>query len=277
MTKLTNTFNENAMSPVETPKNKGGRPRNSAKRTYDGELKPLAQRIVLTKGGRPLSTPENHSAGRLQSMDRSSPVLISTGPRQRMTSHQIAVQQNRRERINHVIILKMQRLDARKKRQRFKQGAFIRAWSRIKDIEDPLLMSDDDKHPVKHTAEFVVDDTNANGDDDTHPNKRSKLTHRTTTMYTRGPAGLIPRKDEELADDLDDFGEEAMSIAAAIRRTRRRLERWELVDARREFGGDAYDANADGVWDEQENGNAQAEVVTKQEEESDEDGDVDME
>jgi Ino eighty subunit 1 len=266
------------MSPVETPKNKGGRPRNAAKRTYDGELKPLAQRIVLTKGGRPLSAPENQNAGRLQSMDRSSPALNNTGTRQRMTSHQLAVQQNRRDRVNHVIVRKMQRLDARKKRQRLKQGAFVRAWSRIKDIEDPLLVSDDE-YPLKHTAEMVADDTNINGDDDIHPNKRSKFAHRTTT-YTRGPIGLAPRRDEELADGVDDFGEEAMSIAAAIRRTKRRLERWELVDARHEFGDDVTDADADAdgdeeVWDEEE-GDAPAEAGAEQEEESDEDGDGDI-
>jgi hypothetical protein len=235
--KINNILNTEHGSPVETPKNKGGRPKN-AKRTYDGELKPLAQRIVLTKGGRPLATPEN-----MQSLDHSSPVLApTTGPRPRMTSHQIAVQQNRKDRVNHLIERKLQRLDRKKRRQRLKQGAIARAWNRIKDIEDPLLMSDDEERPLKHTAVDVYDEEGnvvkrEDDDDHAHPSKRAKLDKSRGALangnVSRGPAGLIPRREEQMGDEADDFGEEAMAIAAAIRRTKRRLERWQMDEDRR--------------------------------------------
>ncbi|KAA8894905.1 hypothetical protein FN846DRAFT_371004 [Sphaerosporella brunnea] len=251
MIKINNMLNVEQGSPVEPPKNRGGRPKNSSKRTYDGELKPLAQRIVLTKGGRPLSTPE--SVGRVQSFDRSSPVLPSTGPRPRMTSHQIAVQQNRNDRINHVIERKLQRLDRKKRRLRLKQGTIVRAWNRIKDLEDPLLMSDDEERPLKHVPPDHDEEGNPvkreDEDDHHHPTKRTKTDKAqklANGTYSRGPAGLIPRKEEENAGDEDDFGEEAMAFAAAIRRTARRLARWQKEDERRIAAGLALVDSANG-------------------------------
>jgi Ino eighty subunit 1 len=234
--KINNILNSEHGSPLETTKNKGGRPKN-AKRTYDGELKPLAQRIVLTKGGRPLATPEN-----MQSLDRMSPVLgPSSGPRPRMTSHQLAVQQNRKERINHLIERKLQRLDRKKRRLRLKQGAIARAWNRIKDIEDPLVLSDNEERPRKHAADEVYDEEGnvVQQEEEEHPIKRVKLDKGRggPANVSRPPAGLIPRKEEQMGDEHDDFGEEAMALAAAIRRTKRRLERWQLDENRRIAAG----------------------------------------
>jgi hypothetical protein len=236
--KMPNMLHGDTLSPADTPKNKGGRPRNSGKRTADGEMK-LGQRIIITKGGRPLAASEgaystvNRS---LLSADRSSPMVMERiGPRQRMTTHQMAVQQNRKDRVNHVIDRELRRLDKKKKASRMKQGSISRAWSRIKDLEEPLFMSDDDERPLKHSQHSIeVYDEEGNmvkredDDDRPHPAKRVKVdrSHKFANgSVSRGPAGLIPRKEEETGDD-DDFGEEAMSLAAAIRRTQRRLERW---------------------------------------------------
>lgn len=56
-----------------------------------------------------------------------------------------------------------------------------------------------------------------------HKQLTSRARYDNGTNY-RGCAGLIPRDNE-----LDDFGEEAIGFAAAIRRTQRRLERWEVI------------------------------------------------
>jgi len=244
LVKMPNILND-AVSPSDSPKPKRSRTGDSVKRTADGELKP-ALRIVLKKGGRPLATPDNVYASRAS--DRSSPVFERTGARQRMTSHQIAVQQNRKDRVHHVIDRKLRRIDRHRKKTRMKEGAISRAWRRIRDLEEPLWMSDDEEHPLRHTHHPEYDEhgnlvERKEEEEELHPHntKRTKVdkSHKAGMnglSYASGPAGLVPRKEEEMGED-DDFGEEAISIAAALRRTARRLERWEVVDSRRLAAG----------------------------------------
>lgn len=42
----------------------------------------------------------------------------------------------------------------------------------------------------------------------------------------RGPAGVVGVRGEEFVEGVDDFGEEQVSLAAAVRRCGRRVERW---------------------------------------------------
>jgi hypothetical protein len=75
--------------------------------------------------------------------------------------------------------------------------------------------------------------------DDQHSNKRgNKSSHgkHHGNFGSRGPAGLIPTLEEQMGD-ADDYGEEAISLAAALRRIRRRLERWQDQDRRRVEAG----------------------------------------
>lgn len=262
----------------EIPRNKGGRPK---KRMADGEIK-VQQRIILTKAGRPLVSHEGAYAtpsGKSLAVDRSSPMLERTHPRQRMTSHQLAVQQNRIDRVNHVINKKLQRLDHRKKKQRFKQGAMARAWNRIRELDEPLNMSDDDS-PLCGQSDFF-DDGGSIGEIE-HPVKRQKLDKSARSYgvsHKRGPAGLVPRKGEETGDpDEDDFGEECMSLAAAIRRTQRRMKRWEEMDKGRMSQGLALvNGFPTAEEDEMEVEHGDAEADGEAEGESDEDEDADLE
>jgi len=156
----------------------------------------------------------------------------------------------------------LKRLDRRNNKQRKRDGVLARTWKRIKDMEDPFANSDAEGGSIGDEgiwfdvdgnlklADTVVKDsttisTGDNGLDDgvrlnvieanaqlsstpSHSERRRGC-HKQLTLRAkyvngtnhRGCAGLVPRDDE-----LDDFGEEAVGFAAAIRRTQRRLERW---------------------------------------------------
>ncbi|KAI4102297.1 MAG: hypothetical protein L6R37_004489 [Teloschistes peruensis] len=194
------------------------------------------------------------------------------GPKPRpLTAHQVAVAENRRERAEHLINRKLRILDRKKRKQRRQEGVFVRTWSRIKHIEDPFVNSDEetashsnndfhssgmrfdedgnlilvgtepkDLYHAPADAErdelfkLNVIEANAvlNKRNQHHPPKYLNGTNR------RGCAGLVSRDDEE-----DDYGEETMAYAAAIRRTQRRLDRWEELDRLKAAG---YDVSRSG-------------------------------
>lgn len=225
-----------------------------------------------------------------------------------MTSHQMAVQQNRKDRVNHYIDVKLRTQDKRRKRSRHKQGAIARAWARVKDLEEPLYMSDDDSRPLKHHS-HTIDAMDAEGntihheeEEHMHPVKKQRLERSQKAIngtFSRGPAGLILRVEEE-GGDGDDFGEEALSLSASLRRTWRRLDRWNKDDPRLAVGlgvedvplqhqieaaeqEDRMEEDAEGDEDEEEEAvdtrrvEAQAEdEEDESDEDEDEDGDVIM-
>lgn len=237
----------------DTSRNKGGRPKGSTtKRTLDGELKAPQQRIILKSAGKVLGqsgSPDPHPKGT-----------------PRLTSHQQLVQQNRQERIQHIIDRKLQARDKQKRKQRIRTGAIARAWNRIKKYKDPLIPSDaEDNYDEPSEAADPSNNLDANGDP-LPPTKR----RRTEGRHLRkplGPAGLVPCEEETQCDDKDDFGEEALSLAAAIRRTKRRLERWEAQTKQAKPSAKLEDEDAEGEVEEEEeevpvqpgvvNGNAQ--------------------
>lgn len=277
VTKIAHIVNEGPDTPTSEPppKNKGGRPKGSGKRNADGEIKGTP-RIILRTGGKQLSssdTPGHLMAARSiqpsMSGDKGSPMMGSErGPKQRpLTSHQIAVQQNRKDRAEYMINRKLRSLDRKSMKIRLKEGAMVRCWRRIKNLEDPFDKSDDERDVriVRiHEAPAVVsgkesdamaEDGNPFGNTASIPGtlgedgvlieptpKKIKLEHNTphdshhrrSTNGTVLPsaAGLIPVEEEE-----DDYGEEASSLAAAVRRTTRRLDRWEQSDRQRAAQG----------------------------------------
>lgn len=179
-----------------------------------------------------------------------------------LTAHQAAVAENRKERADYIIDRKLKRLDRKNNRVRKREGTFARTWRRIKDMEDPFATSDGEAaigdegvtSGIRFDTEgnlilpdaFMKDTTSSiagdNGVDDRvrlnvieanaqlnsiprrgHKQLTSRAKYVNGTNY-RGCAGLVPKDSE-----LDDFGEEAIGFAAAIRRTQRRLERWEVT------------------------------------------------
>ncbi|KAK6362734.1 hypothetical protein TWF730_000190 [Orbilia blumenaviensis] len=147
-----------------------------------------------------------------------------------LTQHQLAVQEHRRRRVErqtHKLINSHYR---RGRRARYRDAILKRTWLRIKDMPDPFAKSDDEvdlEHPIVR-----IDETEEEMLEKEARRKRAKYNNGTSV---RGPAGLV-----RLDDEVDDFGEEAAGIAAALRRIRRRLPRWEDEErARKKRGPDA--------------------------------------
>ncbi|KAK6508942.1 hypothetical protein TWF481_003710 [Arthrobotrys musiformis] len=144
-----------------------------------------------------------------------------------LTQHQLAVQEHRRRRVErqtHKLINSHYR---RGRRARYRDGILKRTWLRIKDMPDPFAKSDDEvdlEHPLVR-----IDETEEEMLEKEARRKKAKYNNGTST---KGPAGLVP-----LDDEVDDFGEEAAGIAAALRRVRRRLPRWEEEDRARKKRG----------------------------------------
>ncbi|KAJ6259998.1 hypothetical protein Dda_5643 [Drechslerella dactyloides] len=134
-----------------------------------------------------------------------------------LTQHQLAVQEHRRRRVERQTGKMIESHYRRAKRARHKGSVIQRTWKRIKDMPDPFAKSDDEvdlEHPLVR-----IDETEAEMELKEARRRRCKYNNGTST---KGPAGLVP-----LDDESDDYGEEAAALAAALRRIRRRLPRWE--------------------------------------------------
>ncbi|KAL2760619.1 hypothetical protein ACRALDRAFT_1073605 [Sodiomyces alcalophilus JCM 7366] len=117
------------------------------------------------------------------------------------TAHQIAVERNRNERVEHTLDRGLRELHRKARRLRKQEGAVYRALRRVRELEDPFEDSDVEEEVQRHLAVGVVQDGGK--------------------FRTKGMAGLVQLKSEK-----DDFGEEPAAYAAALRRAVRRLERW---------------------------------------------------
>lgn len=121
------------------------------------------------------------------------------------TAHQLAVERNRSQRVEHILDRGLRRGRHRARKEHRDQGAILRALPRLAQMDNPFDDSEDEEVAAvlgKHSASVSSDG-----------NKR---------MRERGYGGLAQLKDEP-----DDFGEQVSSYAAAFRRTNRRLMRWE--------------------------------------------------
>jgi Ino eighty subunit 1 len=135
------------------------------------------------------------------------------------TAHQLAVERNRMQRIEYILDQGIRKSHHRSRKLRRSEGTVVRALKRLRQVEHPFADSEDEEEftrarsgshwlpPVNHA---VMD--NSHGD-------------KPFAFRERGYGGLCQLKSEE-----DDFGEEAASYAAAIRRSHRRLSRWEAMN-----------------------------------------------
>ncbi|KAI1398118.1 hypothetical protein F4819DRAFT_469499 [Hypoxylon fuscum] len=113
------------------------------------------------------------------------------------TAHQLAVERNRNQRVEHILGRGLRRQHHRARKIRRQEGSIIRAQRRLAAMKDPLIDSDEEEYMVSHREQKHV-------------------------FMDRGFGGLCQLNSEE-----DDFGEEFASYAAALRRADRRLRRWE--------------------------------------------------
>lgn len=111
-----------------------------------------------------------------------------------LTAHQLAVEANRNQRVNHILSRGLRKKHHAAKKVRKSEGAVYRALTRMRSKDDEFEDSEAEESLAKDPAPF----------------------------RERGFRGLMQLESEE-----DDYGEEAAAYAAALRRTTRRLERWE--------------------------------------------------
>ncbi|KAG6356182.1 hypothetical protein INS49_015569 [Diaporthe citri] len=131
------------------------------------------------------------------------------------TAHQIAVERNRSQRVEHILDRGIRKRHKKSRRLRKTDGAVIRAAKRVRQMEDPFEDSEGDENvsAMKHHL-LVGPSAFAPGVD--------PVTARKTSFRERGLGGLV-----SLVSEQDDFGEEMVAYSAALRRATRRLDRWE--------------------------------------------------
>lgn len=111
-----------------------------------------------------------------------------------LTAHQIAVEQNRNQRVNYILSRGLRKKHHQARKLRRKDGAFMRAQRRLDYVNEPYEDSEGEESLSQPKGRF----------------------------RDRGFAGLVQLETEE-----DDFGEEAAAYSAAFRRMGRRLDRWD--------------------------------------------------
>lgn len=126
------------------------------------------------------------------------------------TAHQIAVENNRKQRIEYLLSRGLHRKHHRSRKTRRTEGAIVRALRRLEEVEDPFENSEDESNLSFNRDLFTF----MLGAPQSMPTG--------TEFRERGFQGLVQLKSEP-----EDFGEEVSNYASAMRRACRRLNRWE--------------------------------------------------
>lgn len=117
------------------------------------------------------------------------------------TAHQLAVERNRSQRVEYILDKGLRRQHHKSRKLRRKEGAIYLAYKRLQAQVDPFEDSDNE---------------------DSRPRNLPKSDDKPTVFREAGLGGLCSLRAEP-----DDFGEEVSYYAAALRRSNRRLARWE--------------------------------------------------
>ncbi len=128
------------------------------------------------------------------------------------TAHQIAVENNRKQRIEYLLSRGMYRKYHRARKARRNEGAIIRALQRLDKVEDPFEDSENEDSLQFNRGLFSF-----------QPGAAQNMPTG-TPFRERGFFGLV-----QLSTETDDFGEQISSYAASVRRTCRRMNRWEAA------------------------------------------------
>jgi Ino eighty subunit 1 len=121
------------------------------------------------------------------------------------TAHQLAVERNRNQRVEYILDRGLRRKQHRARKIRRQDGSIYRAWKRVQEMQDPFENSDGEDGP----QQFSFSEDRGTGN----------------LFRGAGIGGLVLLKSED-----DDFGEQANTFAAAIRRAHRRLNRWDAYE-----------------------------------------------
>ncbi|CAK7233045.1 hypothetical protein SBRCBS47491_008474 [Sporothrix bragantina] len=126
------------------------------------------------------------------------------------TAHQIAVENNRKQRIEYLLSRGIHRKHHRARKTRRTEGAIVRALRRLEEVEDPFENSEDESNLEFNRGLFTF----MMGAPQSMPTGNA--------FRERGFHGIVQLKSEP-----EDFGEEPSSYASAMRRACRRVNRWE--------------------------------------------------
>ena len=126
------------------------------------------------------------------------------------TAHQIAVENNRKQRIEYLLSRGIHRKHHRARKTRRTEGAIVRALRRLEEVEDPFENSEDENNLEFNRGLF------------TFMMGAPQSMSTGNAFRERGFHGIVQLKSEP-----EDFGEEPSSYASAMRRACRRVNRWE--------------------------------------------------
>lgn len=150
------------------------------------------------------------------------------------TAHQLAVERNRSQRVDYILDRGIRKMHRKSRRARRSEGAVIRAAKRLEHVMDPFDDSEGEENfrAIKHHVAVGVT---------AYSYGKDPLRGFYMPFYERGygglvqllPKGPLPGMNEVLLGqndgfgEDDNFGEEFADYSAALRRSVRRLDRWE--------------------------------------------------
>jgi Ino eighty subunit 1 len=206
---------------------------------------------IITSSGRTVSRPHHHVS---EEPDAAGGSSISSRPhgfyiplngqlvepkRSRpLTSHQLAVEKYRRERVDFILDRGIRTQHAVAKRRRTKEGSLMRVWKRCRALPDGWDSEEEGMAAASNLsgAESLGKEGGRNGD----ASMQGREGVAATALLMM--AGLRPVHWEER-----DWGEEAGHLASGMRKVRRRVERWETgrTVVRKTKGDDVGDDGED--------------------------------
>ncbi|KAK3378487.1 hypothetical protein B0H63DRAFT_248670 [Podospora didyma] len=149
------------------------------------------------------------------------------------TAHQIAVERNRSQRVEYILDRGIRKSHHKSRKLRRQDGSIIRALNRLKrlaQVQDSFEDSEDEEC-VKHNALLALSHGPLGAPAPPQSDDALKAHDPLLPFREKGYGGLC-----QLRDEADDYGEEFSAFCAALRRSHRRLTRWENYSGPGELG-----------------------------------------